>query len=172
MYHKSPMENYNKNNPFIIIAKKTYDLIVDRVHAFSKECLKMFIINAILSVIAITLAILYIIFSKCYFLSIVIGLIVSLNVMSYFRFKRTVRYFMVEHPSIVEFSRLSELEVNNILSLNNEDLLNCIHGLHMIRGELTCTRAYYFYSGSTHYASLVSITMILCAVFQCLYSLL
>ena len=53
MYIESPMEKYNKNNPFIIVAKKTYYSIIDGIHDFTKMCVKFIIPSIILSVIFI-----------------------------------------------------------------------------------------------------------------------
>jgi hypothetical protein len=155
------MENFNKNNPFIIIAKKIYDNIVDELHIFSKDCIKAFIRNGILSVIAIILLVYTAIFDKVYFLYGIIVLIGILNLLSYNRFIKTMKYYMSDHQGLQEFSRLSELEVNDILALNNEALLKCIHDLHFLRGEIAAVKKYYFFSGSTHYTAIVSITAII-----------
>lgn len=143
MYQKSPMENFNKNNPFIIIAKKTYDILIDNIHKFSKECIKWNIINAFIALFVFITQI-YAIAQQRFILPVFVIIIsIFVNICSYICYLKRIKYFIVDHPSIKEFDRISALEVNNILVLNNEDVLKCVHGLYQEYGELLATIKYY-----------------------------
>lgn len=145
MYIKSPMEKFNSNNPFIIVCKKTYDNIVDTLQLFVKESIRLIIINLIIFII---LAILYIyMFYLSRYMDIYLLLIFilcgTINIFTALCINHKIKYFLSLHPSIQEFCRISELEINDILVLNNEDVLRCSEGLHEVKGELNTTSKYY-----------------------------
>lgn len=144
MYIESPMEKYNKNNPFIIVAKKTYYSIIDGIHDFTKMCVKFIIPSIILSVIFIVFN-LYAIFINIdtIFGNAMMVFLILNNFIFWYTFRKKINYFISKNAAIQEFSRLSELEVNAIIALNNEDLLKCTYGLYELRGELTATAKYY-----------------------------
>ena len=145
VYQTSPMENFNKNNPFIIIAKRTYDTIFDTIQEFGKTCIKATILNVSVWIILVT-AYVYLMITKP---SEIIGAILMIvftavvNVVSIYSYRKRIAYFITMHHTMKEFERLSNLQVNDILSLNNEDILKCINGLHSLYGELTATVRYY-----------------------------
>lgn len=144
MYQTSPMENYNKNNPFIVVSKKKYDTIVDDIHLFGKSCIKWNIILIICWIINVAISVFYIVYNKDYLhcLSIIILLAIGI-IISILLFRRDIKYFMISHPKMKEFDRISALEVNDILALNNEDVLKCLHGLYELHGELNATIKFY-----------------------------
>lgn len=144
MYQTSPMENFNKNNPFIVISKRKYDKIVDDVHTFSKNCIRWSIIIIAIWLIEASIATFFFINNKIdLFHLITIPLLAIYIIITVFVFRRKIKYFMIIHPNMREFDRISSLEVNNILALNNEDVLNCLHGLFELHGELIATTKYY-----------------------------
>lgn len=144
MYKTSPMESFNKNNPFIIIAKRKYDNIVDLIQAFSKNCIKGFIINTILCIlINIFLVIKTVIIHDNYWLYGISVVFIIGIFLSIYLYRRKIRYFMALHPNMKEFDKISELGVNDILALNNEDVLKCVNGLYELEGELYATKNFY-----------------------------
>ena len=159
MYLKSPMENFNKNNPFIIVAKKVYDRLIDEIHLFSREYIRILIINGTISLIAIGLMVYTFInslYSSLYLIVAVIMLvgtimIMMMNLLIYSKFRKIVKYYMGYHPALIEFSRISKMEVSDILSLNNEDLFNCVNRLYEAYGEFSATKKYYPTSVGTVY---------------------
>ena len=50
-YNPSPMENFNRKNPLIIIAKKKYDKIVDSIQEFGRNFLQSLIFSITITVI-------------------------------------------------------------------------------------------------------------------------
>lgn len=143
MYSSSPMERYNKNNPFIIIAKKTYDKIVDKLQLMGKECIIVSIVNIVLLILFIASRCILVINNDSLMLSVILILaLLVINILSIYHYRSQIAYFISLHPAMKEFDRLSKLEVNNILSLNNEDILNCVHAMHTLYGELIATTKY------------------------------
>lgn len=145
MYQTSPMENFNKNNPFIIIAKRTYDTIMDTIQEFGKACIKATILNLSMLLILLGVNIYTMIInpSRIILSTITIILTITINVLLVYSYRRRIAYFITRHSTMKEFERLSNLQVNDILALNNEDILRCINGLHSLHGELTATMRYY-----------------------------
>jgi hypothetical protein len=160
------MENFNKNNPFIIIAKKVYDNIIDLTQDFSKSCIKSSIIVLILYIIIIPFYAynMFINIGYIFSISVMIGLLM-LNMFMIYKYKLRIDYFINSSTTMKEFSRLSELEVNDILTLNNEDVLKCVHGLYELRGELKATtkfyKNYFIANICTHISFLIGIIIIL-----------
>ena len=146
MYIESPMEKYNKNNPFIIIAKRLYYSIIDNIHDFTKMCITFTILNIIISLTYVAIN-LYGIFSNVIFnvesAIVLMSIIVINNFILWYKFRKKINYFISNNEPITEFARLSELEINAIIALNNEDVLKCIYDLYELRGELTTTVKYY-----------------------------
>ena len=144
MYQMSPMENFNKNNPFIVVSKRKYDKIMDDIQMFSANCIRDSIINLAIWLFNLILGIIYIYNTNDYiFLSSAIIILLIFNLLNMYQFRRKLKYFISLHPNMKEFDRISSLEVNNILALNNEDVLKCLHGLYELNGELISTKRYY-----------------------------
>lgn len=144
MYQRSPMENYNKNNPFIVIAKKKYDAIIDGIQSFGRDCIRISVINFIIWLILVCLQN-YIAFVTANYIiaNFVISITLAINALTIYRYRKRIEYFISAHPSMQKFDKLSALEVNDILILNNEDILKCVHGLYELHGELKATKDYY-----------------------------
>ena len=144
MYQQTPMVNFNKNNPFIVIAKRKYDQILDSIQLFGSRCIRNMIINIIILLITITLGGIYIYKENTYILIIIsVFLLIFFDILCILLFRRKIKYFMTIHPNMKEFDRVSSAEVNDILTLNNEDVLKCVNGLYELHGELTATIKYY-----------------------------
>lgn len=145
MFHESPMVNFNKNNPFIMIAKRRYDHILDDIQIFGADCIRFTIINSIINIIDIGLGIVLIWYNIKYFIPMVVYLVANilLNILGIILFRRKAKYFMSSHPQMQNFDKISSMEVNVILTMNNEDILKCVNGLYELHGELTATRKYY-----------------------------
>ena len=143
MYIQSPMENFNRNNPFIIIAKKLYDNIIDLVQEFSKDIIQFYIMNGIVWILSAILGVTSLVL-KTYipYLIFVIGMLVIFIIVAN-RWTNAIHYFMTDHFAMKEFDRISAMQVNDILTLNNEDILNCVQHMHELRGELVATKKYY-----------------------------
>lgn len=144
MYQRSPMENYNKNNPFIIMAKRKYDDIIDTLQLFSKDCIIMSTVALILWIFMMLIQF-YIIAKNIFFPNIQIKIILVLitNIAIFYSYIKKIKYFMYKHPSMQEFDRISSLEINDILALNNESILKCINSLYELYGELVAVKKYY-----------------------------
>lgn len=145
MYQTSPMEKFNKSNPFIIIAKKSYDSIIDSLQAFGKDCIKATIVNFLMWAVLTTSQIYIITTDISYIYKGIVIIVVTLliNIFLIYAYRKRIGYFITMHTAMKEFDRLSNLEVNDILALNNEDILKCINNLYTLHGELTATIRYY-----------------------------
>ena len=145
-YIQSPMERFNKNNPFVILSKKKYDTIIDMMHDFSKKSILRLVIAAIITGITTILSVIDYIFVKSPGTTIFwFGVIISsaLILLTYRELKRKINWFFQNHPCMQEFERISKLEVNDIIALHNEDILNCLNGLHYLEGELNSETKYF-----------------------------
>ena len=167
MYQTSPMEKFNKNNPFIIIAKRKYDNITDDIQDFGKDFLLLIFIQSIISLLCT---------GFCAYLASVTGkdIIITIPLVSAliiiiqsFTWREQAAYFVTLHPAMKEFERLCNLEVNDILVLNNEDIMACIQGLYQLHGELITTKKYYtnFQKFYIFIESLVTIWIMYVAIF-------
>ena len=144
-YITSPMEKYNKNNPFIIIAKKQYYTVIDSIQDWTKDYIFHLMIELVLLLSGIALSIyMYIKSNESLIFIVSVNILLSAAILLlYIRFKRKIRGYLHEHSSMKEFDRLSKLEINEILTLNNENLFECIHGLYQIYGEIIKEHFYY-----------------------------
>lgn len=144
MYQKSPMEHFNKNNPFIVISKRKYDSLIDNIQLFSSKCIRGSLINGLIWIMCIIVSCVYIYFKKDYiFPTIIISILLIINVVIIYRYRKKIKYFISDNINIKEFDRISALEVSSIIALNNEDVLKCLHGLYELHGELNATKDHY-----------------------------
>ena len=142
------MENFNKSNPFIVISKKKYDSILDDIQLFGKSCIKYSFINILLYLCIFIVSGIYLYLNSSDINKIVSVLVINIfiiiiNIIFIYHYRRKIKYFISEHPNMKEFDRISSLEVNDILALNNEDVLKCLNGLFELHGELKSAREYY-----------------------------
>lgn len=145
MYLKSPMENYNKNNPFIIIAKKAYDSLVDNIQIFGKRCISYTVSILLVWTLFAIVEMYNMYITKSYVIGIIkIASFALINIGMVYNYRKKIEYFISGSPAMQEFSRLSKLEINDILALNNEELLKCVYGLYELRGELKATTRYHY----------------------------
>ena len=143
-YFTNPMAEYNKNNPFVIICKREYDKLMDMAHGISKSYIKLLTISLILLFINVILSVIICInnFSSTIvgreICSFVMYTVFILLINIYFRF--VVRITIHDHDAMRAFSDISELEINSIIKLENETILNCLHGLYYLEGlfEIRC----------------------------------
>lgn len=138
MYIQSPMEAYNKNNPFVIIAKKRYDIIMDSFSAFSKKAIVIFVAMVIMLIFHISqVTIMHI---KGYNITgylIFISMSIIINISLFLYMRIMLKRYLQKDEAILEFSRLSELTVNQILTISNEDILRCINLLYNMEGKFS-----------------------------------
>lgn len=136
-YIQSPMEQFNKNNPFVIIAKKTYDTIIDIIHSWTRDYIKQSITIVILYLISSGIVLYSSLYVKLDIDIIFYNIILLIvNIVNIFSYRKKISYYLYEHPSTIAFDTMSKMEINEILVLNNEQMLECIYGLKELHGEL------------------------------------
>lgn len=143
MYIESPMENYNKNNPFIILAKNRYHDIISQIHQFTAHALSGMITYTIICAIYVAINIVgyYGFGMKSYRFNCVWA---CLFILFYFvKFKEKLKYFMRDNEAMQEFEALSSLEMSDILTLNNERVMNNVNQLYSLSGELKAVMEMY-----------------------------
>ena len=138
-YNPSPMENFNRKNPLIIIAKKKYDKIVDSIQEFGKNFLRSLIFSITFTIISM-LVMFFLFISKKYDVSlsifILLILIYAFFILLILRGRRLIAYFLKEHDAMLLFDKVSNMQMNEILTLNNEEILDCIFKLENMKGEM------------------------------------
>ena len=145
-YIQSPMERFNKNNPFVILSKKKYDTIVDTMHDFSKSSILRLGISSVLVIVMTIVSFIDYFLAKSSGITLMLsGASISsvIILLIYRELKRKISWFFQNHPCMREFERISKLEVNDIIALHNEDILNCLNGLHYLEGELRTEKNYF-----------------------------
>lgn len=143
MYIESPMENYNKNNPFIILAKNRYHDIISRIHQFTAYALSGMLTYVIICAIYLAINIVgyYGFGIKSHSFNC---LCACVFILFYFvKFKEKLKYFMRDNEAMQEFEALSSLEMSDILTLNNERVMNNVNQLYSLSGELKAVTEMY-----------------------------
>lgn len=136
-YTETPMQNFNRSNPFIILAKKRYDAIIDEIQNFSKFFIKNNIRTAALLLLSIiwNLVLFYIHkINIAYTIELILFILAYIYINFYFYHR--ISFYLKEHEIMKKFDELSSLQMNQILTLNNEDILNCLYGMNILYGEL------------------------------------
>lgn len=143
MYIESPMENYNKNNPFIILAKNRYHDIISRIHQFTAYALSGMLTYIIIYAIYLVINIVgyYGFGMKSHVFNCVCACVFIL--FYYVKFKEKLEYFMRDNEAMQEFEALSSLEMSDILTLNNERVMNNVNQLYSLSGELKAVMEMY-----------------------------
>ena len=135
----NPMSSYNKNNPLVILAKEEYSYIMDTLQGITRS----FLIKAI---VLITFDLFFIALGVFYFIKTpediffqfasIGGLVIIISILYAIWYRNQVHLYMYTHPSMIAFDKISKLEMGEILMLNNEDLLDCLHKLYRASGGL------------------------------------
>lgn len=132
MYIVSPMENYNKSNPLVHLAKRKYDQITDDIHKHTKSLVEL----------SICMVLYFLILSVVYFVfdHIVDTWIVWYNLTFIILFIAVylyrISYYSNDHQGIKTFSELSKKEMSEILIMNNEDIMNCVNLLYELHSAM------------------------------------
>ena len=78
--------------------------------------------------------------SKKYDLSlsifILLILIYAFFILLILRGRKLIAYFLKEHDAMLLFDKVSNMQMNEILTLNNEEILDCIFKLENMKGEM------------------------------------
>ena len=152
MYIQSPMEKFNKNNPFVILAKKEYYELSDNIQEFTRLTLIHQIIVGICFIIDIILALFptiscikrnTILSNTHIYMFLTLLIILALNILMIINFKKILKYYLYDNEGIIDFTKISEAEVNDILALTDEDLLQCLHKLYCVKGEFKQQSKYF-----------------------------
>ena len=144
-FSQNPMHEFNRNNPFIILAKQNYAEIMDRIQTLARVFilrLGLSLTGDILSIVAVAVYWFFMPFTDALIFTILstIFIIGTTSLAIYSRW--VMRYYMLEHEGIKQFDRVSNLELNEILKLNEVDIINCLYGLKELSGELrVCDKA-------------------------------
>ena len=71
-------------------------------------------------------------------LSIIILLILiyAFFILLILRGRKLIAYFLKEHDAMLLFDKVSNMQMNEILTLNNEEILDCIFKLEYMKGEM------------------------------------
>ena len=133
------MSQFNKNNPFVILSKELYDDIIDSIQLATRNFIKHMISICGLGVVLLGISTLGEILSSLKLSNLCIMALVAIiifvcGIFMYFRYI-TSRY-MNDHPAMKEFTRISRMELNEIVKIGNEEILQCLHGLYDLHGSL------------------------------------
>ena len=138
-YTVNPMSQYNKNNPFVILSKQEYDKVMDTLQTLSKAFIKKAVAAVILALMFIgaTITSYFIFDQKTFFLILTITILYMVldGIYTFYYFK-IVKFYMYEHEGMMEFDKISNLELNEIQKIGNEEILLCLHKLYSLQGSL------------------------------------
>lgn len=149
----SPMSQYNKSNPLVILSKKEYDSIIEKNQLISKNFLIICILLILTGTIFLISASVDIFIFDHRSLYRVFGIILSLiffvcsDTGIIFHTLRRLKYFTHTHPGMLEFNEISSKEMNEILMIGPEDLLQCLHNMYTLEGEINSTSNYLKFLG-------------------------
>lgn len=138
-YNANPMSQYNKSNPFVMLAKREYTDIMDTLQEAAKYLMKYTLISVILFFFAFVAPIVY--YFVCFMSlmdmiilgSLVLVLLVLL-LLFYFLYKKKLKEYIGSSEAMKDFDRISNLELNEILKISNEELLVCLHKMYSLKG--------------------------------------
>lgn len=157
----SPMSQYNKSNPLVILSKKQYSDTMDFIQTMSRQFIEKIIVSGILVAILGILFLVYGILNHIgYYEGTILGIIfvvfVGISSGYYARYYHLVDRFLHQHEAMQEFNRISDLELNEILMIGNEEVLVCLHKMYELSGEIRI---------ETKYFSLLGVFIILLDIF-------
>lgn len=142
VYIKSPMENYNKSNPFVIMARTKYYEIIDLIQETCSQWICRSIIDGVILVVFSILGVIFTHITHEPLTYIVIWIIVfiSLYILECIYKYYTMNKFLVNNETMQNYDKLANLEVSEILSINNEQMMMCINELFELSGSLKTTK--------------------------------
>jgi hypothetical protein len=139
------MSNFNKSNPYVILINKEYDEILNFLERQSKKIVKYFIWMGINLFLAIALYIAVGILNEHWFRSIAYLIVfIYLDARIIYSHRDAIGLYMHSHPAMLEFAKLSKLEVNDIIAMDNVDILNARYRLCGMRGAMEADFEYRF----------------------------
>ena len=148
----TPMSQYNKSNPLVILSKKQYSQIMDDIQSMTKKFIQKMIFSLILIGIFGVIELLYGIFAhitveRGFLLGFFFVITLIIGFGYYLRYRTLVDYFLHRHSAMQEFDRISNLELNEILMIGNEEVLECLHNMYELYGEIYVEKKYFSYLG-------------------------
>lgn len=135
-YTTTPMENFNRKNPFIILLKKRYDAVNDLLQDTASILIKNIIFSIISLFIYSIFCINSIIIFNSFIMIIPLIIYIAIIIPMVLTYINRIQFYMKKHPSMIEFDKLSNLQMNEILILNNEDIMNCLYNMNIMYGEM------------------------------------
>ena len=137
-YERSPMSEFNKSNPLVILSKREYSNIMDLLQAGSKDYVKRIIAIAVLLIFLIgetALSIFYV--QECIVpVSICVGFGIVFAIVYLIYYRHVAILYLHKHRGMREFNRISDMELNEIIKIGHEEILSCLHGLYHLKGGL------------------------------------
>lgn len=149
----TPMSQYNKSNPLVILSKKQYSEIMDSIQAMSKRFISNSIFMACILGVFLIVEVLYgilahITYLKGLELGIIFIILCCIGFGYFLRFRSLTDRFLHQHEAMQEFDRISNLELNDILMIGNEEVLICLHKMYELSGEIRIERKYFDLGGN------------------------
>lgn len=141
-YDISPMSEFNKSNPLVMLCKREYTNIINDLQNCSKIFLQRMIAIGVLFLFLIAGLTVGIVLPNVPLIigaSLAVLVILVMCLLYYLFYRRIAMYYMHDHRGMREFDRISDLELNEILKIGHEEILNCLHGLYELKGGLEAT---------------------------------
>lgn len=137
-YQSTLMENFNKSNPFVILSKREYATIMDDIQSMTKMGLSYFLILGILFVLKIGATVASIMLHTN---DVLIGVIrciilIAIAICQWLYFYNTLNRYQNKNPQLIQFERISNSALNDVVNMSSEDVLKSLHGLYQVRGQL------------------------------------
>ena len=125
-----------------MLCKREYDLIVNSLQLCSKGFVERIIALGVAMLVSIGVLALSIVLQVNWarivaILWISVGIVFDL--LYYLYYRRSMHYYMHQHPGMREFDRVSDMELNEIVKIGNEQILDCLHGMYELKGGLDVT---------------------------------
>ena len=132
------MENFNKSNPFVILSKREYATIMDDIQGMTKMGLTYFLVLGILFVLKMgaTVASVMLHTNDALIGVIRCAILIAVAICQWLYFYNTLNRYQNKNPQLIQFERISNSALNDVVNMSSEDVLKSLHGLYQVRGQL------------------------------------
>ncbi len=130
---QNPLENYNRHNPYVMQAKRQYQILMDENEELSKEFLIVSIIAGFDAIVCLIVGIIGCLFSGAASLIPMIGSFLFIALFEHSAYK--ILKERIQDEKNKEMDRMASLEMSEVQEINVEFVYNLINLIHSLQGK-------------------------------------
>jgi len=135
---QNPLENYNRHNPYVMQAKRQYQVLMDENEELSKEFLIVSIIAGFDTISCLIIGIIGCLLAGAAILIPTIANFLFVAVFEYSAYK--ILKERIQDEKVKEMDKMASLEMSEVQEINLEFVYNLINLIYSLQGKATQAR--------------------------------